>query len=161
MVKREGWHGQRVWVFGSEIMKLTPFHSPRMESCAVHWSRKSIILAVGVSLFQWGCGCNYATQSEVLSPSGDKIASVTVINCGAFADFDTQVNIRRAKTAFSARSGLVFGAEGKELLTVEWDGDKALVIYFPRFLNSGDFVGRPIKVRNDLVDGVEIKYHPF
>jgi hypothetical protein len=112
---------------------------------------------IGMLAFCAGC-CKVATQSEITSPSGAQVASVTVINCGAFTHYVTNVNLRNANTSPSLQDGIVVSVPDKVWILVEWTDDHTLFVYLPKSAIAEDFVGPKLKVQKAEVNGVHIEY---
>jgi hypothetical protein len=101
--------------------------------------------------------CDRHIVSEDMSPSGDKVAVVTVTNCGAWTNFSTAVNLRDVGVPSSVMNGLVFGADGKRSVITAWKDGQTLVVYLPTS-NAGDSANSKIAHQNSEVKGVHIEY---
>jgi hypothetical protein len=106
-----------------------------------------------------GCGCDQTVQSEEKSPLGDKLATVSTMDCGgALGGASTHVHIRNSNTPFSSREGLVLTVDAKLLVTIRWKDNRSLVVYGPKKLFKHDFADDRIKAQKSEVDGVQIDY---
>ena len=101
--------------------------------------------------------CDRHIVSEDTSPSGDKVAVVTVTTCGAWTNFSTAVNLRDIGAQSSVMDGLVFGAEGKHSVITVWKDGQTLVVYLPTS-TAGDSVYPKIAHQNSEVKGIHIEY---
>jgi hypothetical protein len=114
------------------------------------------IVAAGVLS---GCGCDQTFQSEEKSPLGDKLATISTIDCGgALGATSTHVHIRNSNTPFSFREGVVLKVDAKVLVTIHWKDNRSLVVYGPKKLFKHDFVDDRIKAQESEVNGVRIDY---
>ena len=95
------------------------------------------------------------------SPSGDRLALVTVTNCGALTDYVTSVTLRRIHRWVFERDKLVAGIGGRHSVTLIWRGDNELLVTLPRSAADRDFVDRKIATHNTEVDGVHIEYQQW
>jgi hypothetical protein len=86
------------------------------------------------------------------------IATVTQIHCGVPGDDITQLNIRRAKSWFSVRRGIVVVIDGIYLVTFHWDSDTKLTVYLPKSALPKNFVERKVPTQHSNVNGVQIEY---
>lgn len=102
--------------------------------------------------------CIHSHKSEERSPSGQLIATVSVVDCGAVGHDVTQVNIRRADAAFSGEAGLALVAKDPQLVTTSWRDDRSLIIYLPKSLFAEEWTHHPIVLQRTRVGAVEIEY---
>lgn len=103
------------------------------------------------------CACKYKTQSEQKSPSGEFIATVTEISCGAPGGISTAVNVRKATRSFSPKEGIVVGVDAIALVMTAWKDDDTLIVYLPRSA-SRDFASNKVGPKRSEVNGVHIEY---
>ena len=83
---------------------------------------------------------------------------VTVENCGALADYETVVSLRRAQHWFRLRDQSVLAVKGRHDITVVWRDDRTLVVTLPASTIPRDFVEQKIDEKKDEVAGVHIEY---
>jgi len=99
---------------------------------------KSILLGllaiVGVS----GCegkvfaGCGDTVKTEAVSPGGRYVATVFERNCGATADYSTNVSLREAKESFDPSSQTpVLTVAGQPTIALEWSTETTLAVAVP------------------------------
>jgi hypothetical protein len=113
-----------------------------------------------ISILNSGC-CDRVVQQEERSPSGNKVATVTVENCGALSDYATGVNLKDLKAPFwKAKTHLVVGIEGRHSVIVLWKDDQTLIVQLPESALQQDHVYPKIVNQNDDVNGVHIEYRP-
>jgi hypothetical protein len=106
-----------------------------------------------------GCGCDQTFQSEEKSPLGDKLATVSTVDCGgALGGASTHVHIRNSNTPFSVGDGIVLTVDEKVLVTIRWKDNQSLVVYGPKKLFNHDFADGRIKAQKFEVVGVRIDY---
>jgi hypothetical protein len=72
--------------------------------------------------------CGNDPINEEYSPNGELVAIAFIRNCGATTPFYTQVSILDKPGKLPNESGNIFIVEGKQPLTVEWNGDEQLNI---------------------------------
>lgn len=113
---------------------------------------------LGFAAFASCSPCGYRTKSEEHSPSGRLIAAVTVVDCGAVGHDVTQVNVRDARSSFSADDGTAIIVEDTQLITTWWRDDQNLTIYLPKTLSTDKLGTRPIASKQSNVGHVHIDY---
>jgi hypothetical protein len=116
------------------------------------------IAALGCFVVLSSC-CDHVVDAQERSPGGDKLAVVTVTNCGASSDYNTAITLRDAKFGFSLKDRLVLSVEGRHPVTVVWRDSRTLVVDLPSSARERDFADRKIVHRNSEVDGIHIEYH--
>jgi hypothetical protein len=100
---------------------------------------KSILLGllaiVGVS----GCGgevfagCGDTVKAEAVSPDGRYVATAFERNCGATADYSTNVSLREAKESFDPSSQTpILTVAGQPTIALEWSTESTLAVALPQ-----------------------------
>jgi hypothetical protein len=83
---------------------------------------KLILLICAICSLHCGIApeCSNTILSEVASDDARYVAALVERNCGATTDYSTIITLRLATSAFSADSGIVFVAKGRQEVGIRW-----------------------------------------
>ena len=98
----------------------------------------AVALLVGVAIALAGCkrtptlfSCETTVDKEIPSPDGQHVAVVFHRDCGATADFNTQVALRDHERDFDPEAGKVLTIGGSYKIKVTWSSNRRVIISMP------------------------------
>ena len=99
---------------------------------------KSILLVLLAILGTSGCegnvfaGCGDTVKTEAVSPGGRYVATVFERDCGATADYSTNVSLREVKEPFDpSKQELILTVGGQPTVALEWSTESTLAVVIP------------------------------
>ncbi len=115
----------------------------------------NLACAFAVAVVFTSC-CKRSVRAQERSPSGEWMARVTIVDCGALGD-DTAVTLQRTRRWF-AREKAVVGVVGSAAVGIRWLDAHTLHIYLPQSARERDFADQKVLNRVEEADGIHIEY---